>query len=61
VAVLVERGQKVEAGDPLVMVEAMKVEAVVPAPRCAVVDEILVQTGDSVESGDLLVVFDENA
>ncbi len=61
VAVSVERGQKVEAGDPLVMVEAMKVEAVVPAPRSAVVGEILVQTGDSVESGDLLVVFDENA
>ncbi len=61
VAVSVESGQKVEAGDPLVMVEAMKVEAVVPAPRSAVVGEILVRTGDSVETGDLLIVFDENA
>ena len=55
VQILVEAGESVEKGAQLLMVEAMKMETAVTAPRHAVVEAIAVSTGDEVEAGDLLV------
>ncbi len=55
VAVAVETGSRVEAGDELVVVEAMKMEHTVVAPVPAVVVEVLCAVGGRVEAGDLLV------
>ncbi len=54
-AVHVAPGDAVEAGQPLVVAEAMKMETAVGAPADGVVDEVLVSEGDSVRGGDLLV------
>jgi pyruvate carboxylase len=48
-------GQKVEKGDKLLMMEAMKMQTTVYAPADGVVEELHVQVGDTVESKDLLV------
>jgi acetyl-CoA carboxylase biotin carboxylase subunit len=53
--ILVEPGQHVSAGDPLVILEAMKMEQTVRASVAGVVEEILIKTGDIVSPGDLLV------
>ena len=53
--VLVEVGQTVEVGQPLVVVEAMKMESELGAPRAGVVKAIHVQAGDAVESRQVLV------
>ncbi len=50
-------GATVEAGDPLVIVEAMKMETVVPAPRAGTVTEVFVTEGDKVAVGDALVAI----
>ncbi|HRP95039.1 MAG TPA: pyruvate carboxylase subunit B, partial [Rhodocyclaceae bacterium] len=57
VSVAAAAGRKVEKGDPLVSIEAMKMETVIRAERAAVVDEVLVAPGVAVEARDLLVVL----
>ena len=55
VQLLVQAGDTVGRGAPLVIAEAMKMESAVTTPRNAIVQELLVQRGDEVEAGDLLV------
>ncbi|MEY3214102.1 MAG: hypothetical protein RIT28_4583 [Pseudomonadota bacterium] len=51
VAVLVKPGDKVTKGQPLVVVEAMKMENELKAPRDGVVDQVFAQVGAALESG----------
>ena len=55
--VAVKAGQPVRAGDLLLTLEAMKMEAAISAPRDAVIEEVLVTAGQNVDAKDLLVVF----
>ncbi|HBO54888.1 MAG TPA: carbamoyl-phosphate synthase large subunit [Janibacter terrae] len=55
VAVLVEPGQEVAVGTPLVVVEAMKMEHLVPAPATGTVTAVRVRAGATTAAGDLLV------
>jgi acyl-CoA carboxylase subunit alpha len=57
--VLVEAGQKVSAGDPLVILEAMKMEHTMRAAMNGVVESILVIDGEVVGPGQLLVRIHE--
>lgn len=56
-SVAVRVGQRVEAGDPLLTLEAMKMETTLRAPRGGVVTELLVHPHDQVEEKDLLAVL----
>jgi len=56
VRVLVGPGDTVEAGQGLVVVEAMKMENELRAPRAGQVQQIAVREGQPVEAGALLVV-----
>lgn len=51
-------GQTVVGGDELVILEAMKMEVPVAAPRSGTVTEVRVAEGDSVRAGDILLVLD---
>ncbi len=55
ISALVKEGEKVKAGDPLIMIESMKMEIAVRADRDAEVGEILVEEGASVKRGQGLV------
>jgi len=44
----------VDGGDPMVTLEAMKMEHGVPSPRAGRVDELLVRVGDQVTRGQIL-------
>ena len=50
-------GQAVKAGDPVVVLEAMKMEIPVVAPQDGTVASIDVAVGDSVEAGALLATL----
>jgi 3-methylcrotonyl-CoA carboxylase alpha subunit len=55
VAFLAAAGDKVTRGQPLAVLEAMKMEHTLAAPRDGVVAELLYAVGDSVaEGGELL-------
>jgi biotin carboxyl carrier protein len=56
VRVLVAAGQSVQAGEGMVVVEAMKMENELRAPRAGVVKQIMARPGQSVESGAVLAV-----
>jgi len=58
VRVLVKAGDRVEARQGLVVVEAMKMENEITAVRAGVIKEVAVSAGQSVESGRLLVVVE---
>ncbi|MFC0282333.1 acetyl-CoA carboxylase biotin carboxyl carrier protein subunit [Camelimonas abortus] len=53
-----EPGQRVGEGDPVVILEAMKMEIAVEAPRAGVVKEIRVAVEQSVEEGDVVAVIE---
>ena len=50
-------GATVKAGDPIVILEAMKMEITVVAPEDGTVASINVAVGDAVESGDVLATM----
>ncbi|WP_313512721.1 urea carboxylase [Pseudomonas sp.] len=57
--VQVEEGSAVKAGDVLVILESMKMEIPLTAPRDGVVREIRVQPGSPVRAGQRVVVLEE--
>jgi biotin carboxyl carrier protein len=58
VRVLVEAGAKVEAGDGLVVVEAMKMQNELKSPKGGVVVEVRAEAGATVNAGDVLIVVE---
>ena len=55
VDILVKAGKKVKAGDPVLVIEAMKMENEVPAPVSGTVKTVNVAKGDSVNPDEALV------
>ena len=51
-------GDKVAAGDPVIVLESMKMEIPVEAPRAGKVREIKVAEGQTVQEGDTVAVID---
>ena len=58
VKVLVEVGTKVEAGQPVVILEAMKMENQIQAEIAGTVTKVKVAPGDTVGAGDIVVVIE---
>lgn len=59
--VLAEAGDTVQKGAPLVVLEAMKMEITVSAPRAGVIETICFGVGDMTPEGATLVTFAEDA
>lgn len=58
VAAFVKKGDRVEVGDTLLIIEAMKVMNPIKASKSGTVAQILVSTGQPVEYGDVLMVIE---
>ena len=58
VRVLVEPGAEVEKGSGVIVVEAMKMQNELKAPKVGFVKEIRVGEGETVNAGDVLVVIE---
>ncbi|MGB9802351.1 biotin/lipoyl-containing protein [Desulfofundulus sp.] len=56
-AVKVKVGDQVKVGDPLVILEAMKMENEITAPVAGTVKEVRVKPGQTVNNGDVLVII----
>jgi biotin carboxyl carrier protein len=56
-AILVREGDKVKAGQKILIMEAMKLENKLPASRDGVVKHILVRDGDIVSQGQELIAI----
>ncbi len=53
----IEEGQEVKAGEPLLILEAMKMENIIKSPREGQIKSILVKKGQSVEKNQILIKF----
>lgn len=53
----VKNGDAVKSGDPLLILEAMKMENIIKAPGEGVVKTVKIQKGDSVEKNQVLIEF----
>jgi propionyl-CoA carboxylase alpha chain len=58
VSVAVEQGQSVKAGEPLLVVEAMKMENVIRAEKDGVIKTVNIEAGASVAADELMIEFD---
>jgi biotin carboxyl carrier protein len=58
VRVFVKAGEEVEAGQPVVVVEAMKMQNEMKSPKDGAVAEVRVEPGATVNAGDVLVVIE---
>ncbi|NBV05442.1 MAG: acetyl-CoA carboxylase biotin carboxyl carrier protein subunit, partial [Cytophagia bacterium] len=55
--VLVTEGQTLQAGDPILVLESMKMENVLRAQSDSKVIALVIQPGEAVEKGQILVKF----
>jgi biotin carboxyl carrier protein len=58
VKILVEKGDVVTANQPILIMEAMKMENEMRASHNTKIKDVLVKIGDSVESGQTLITFE---
>jgi biotin carboxyl carrier protein len=61
IRVLVAAGDQVHTGDPLVILEAMKMEQQITAPHDGIVSRVLCHVGDQVAAGTELVALTAEA
>jgi biotin carboxyl carrier protein len=57
IRILAKAGEKIETGQGVVVVEAMKMQNEVRAPKSGVVEKIFVKEGQSVNAGDALATI----
>jgi biotin carboxyl carrier protein len=58
--VRVEVGQHVDAGETVVVMEAMKMEHVISAPNSGTVSDVFVTTSQQVDSGTTLLAIESD-
>ncbi|TFE00244.1 acetyl-CoA carboxylase biotin carboxyl carrier protein subunit [Jeotgalibacillus salarius] len=56
--VLVNNGDQIESGQPVMMLESMKMEIPVEAEAAGKVSEVKVNAGDFVNEGDTLLILE---
>jgi acetyl/propionyl-CoA carboxylase alpha subunit len=56
--VQIQKGDVIKEGEPLIVMEAMKMENEMRAPKDVTIKDVLVKVGDNVEAGCLLVTFE---
>ena len=56
--IAVKPGDRVQAGDPVIVLESMKMEIPVEAPRAGAIKEIRVQEGQTVQEGAIVAVLE---
>jgi len=55
--VVAKVGDRIEGGDPIIILESMKMEIPVEAPRGGTVQALKVAEGDTVQEGDVVALL----
>lgn len=56
--IIAEPGQSIPKGEPILVLEAMKMENMIKSPMDVVVKDVMVQKGQAVEKNSVLVTFE---
>ena len=54
----VSEGDSIESGDPIFILEAMKMENILKSPAEGVIKKVMVNKGDAVEKNEILLIFE---
>ena len=57
IKVKVNKGDDVEVGNVIAVIEAMKMENEIPSPHCGKVEDIFIKDGDTVDPGEVIMVI----
>jgi len=57
IEVIAKSGSEVKLGDPVIILEAMKMKNEISAPVSGIVKEIRVKEGENVDSGNIIAVI----
>ncbi len=57
IRILVDKGMEIKKGEPLLVLEAMKMENIIRAADDVVIEEILVKAGDKADKNQVLMKF----
>ena len=60
ISILVEAGDEIEKDAPVAVLEAMKMEHTLVAPRAGIVSEVVASVGNQVSEGVIIVHFEKN-
>ncbi|NLY03791.1 MAG: biotin attachment protein [Campylobacter sp.] len=55
--ILIKAGEKVKQGQPIIVLEAMKMEIEITAKKDGIINEVFVKVGDAIESGEPLAKY----
>ena len=55
---LVQKGDIIQKGDPLVILEAMKMENILYSPADGIINDIIVKPQQTVEKNNILIKFE---
>jgi biotin carboxyl carrier protein len=56
--IVARAGERVNAGDPIIVLESMKMEIPVEAPKAGTIKEVRVEEGETVQEGDTVAFLD---
>ena len=56
--IVARAGDRVNAGDPIIVLESMKMEIPVEAPRAGAIREVKVREGETVQEGDTVAFLE---
>ena len=57
IEVIAKNGSNVKLGDPVIILEAMKMKNEISAPTSGIIKEMRVKEGENLESGDIIAVI----
>ena len=57
IEVIAKNGSNVKLGDPVIILEAMKMKNEISAPTSGIVKEMRVKEGENLESGDIIAII----
>lgn len=58
IKIIKNKGQEVQKGEAILLIEAMKMESEILAPKSGIIRDILILEGNIVNTGDHLVIID---
>jgi acetyl-CoA carboxylase biotin carboxyl carrier protein len=56
--IVAREGDRVKEGDPIIVLESMKMEIPVEAPRAGAIREMKVKEGETVQEGDTVAILE---
>jgi biotin carboxyl carrier protein len=59
--IVAQEGSQVKQGEPVIILEAMKMNNEIPSPVSGIIKEMKVKEGDTIDSEDIIAIIEEES